>query len=309
MSRGVAHDLSWNEYRQLKMMNPSTLVHGCRSMLRLRRMIDKGYEDEKPLDKPAQRLGSAIHALTLEPDKFEERFCKMPDFHLMPQNKTAKGEASTSKSTKFYKESVDSFLASNPGKEIIEQYQYDTALHCIESLRDKSHMVELIDQSDKEVSLFGEVFGLPMRGRVDMLLNDGNPMIVDLKTTFDCSPHQFGRTFCNLHYPFKMAIYRELFRQNFSFLPTVMIIAQEVGGDFDNALYPVEPIVLDNALTRVQSVVSQYIEACNKNTWHGVDRGEMYCTLHIPNWAMEQSDEVDWSGIEEGEEIAEESYF
>ena len=95
----IDKSIAWNDYLSIKRMNPSTLVHGIKSMRRLRRAIQDGFPEESN----AMRLGSGIHALLLEPDEFDKRFVVMPTFHLDAANTTAKGERTDSKLTNYYK--------------------------------------------------------------------------------------------------------------------------------------------------------------------------------------------------------------
>jgi exodeoxyribonuclease VIII len=293
--------IAWEDYCNIKRINPSTLVAGCKSMLRLKRAIDGGFPEETK----AMRLGTGIHALLLEPEEFESRFCVVPSFNLDAENVTGKGERSESKATSYYKAKVAEFQSLNRGKSFLDRTQYDQALACIEALNSRKHFVELVHESNKEVTVYGEIECVPFKGRLDLL----HPAcICDLKTTFDVA--QFGRTFTSLEYAFKLSIYRELVRQNTVGLRDVKVIAQETKDDFDNAMFVVPSDILDNAFSRVLLVVNQYKQALADDVWPGWDRGEDECEIEIPYWARRQMEEIDWSGVEVGEATEpQESYF
>ena len=302
----IDKSISWEDYKAIRRMNPSTLVAGCKSMLRLRRVMREPFEETN-----AMRLGTGIHALLLEPDEFEERFCVMPAFNLDPENLRApkrKDEPiidrmTDSKATSYYKTKKAEFEAANVGKFIIDRHQYDTALNCIESLNSRPHFRQLVASSNKEVTVFGEIDGVEFKGRIDLL----HPScICDLKTTFDIA--HFGRTFTSLDYAFKLAIYRELVRQNTVGVRHVKVIAQETKDDFDNAMFVVPSDLLDNALSQVMMVVAQYKQAVATNVWPGWDRGEQEVEIEVPYWARKEM-EVDWSGVELTNEEPQESYF
>lgn len=298
----ISTNVAWDEYTRIERMNPSTLVAGIKSMRHLFiRMRDGFGEPSDPM-----RFGTGLHALLLEPDEFESRFCVMPDFHKDELNTTGKGERSDSKATKYYKEQVASFHRENSGKQIVTREQYDRMLFAIESIRSKPAVMELVESSQKEVTIYGEIDGVACKGRVDLL----SPVVLaDLKTTADVSPRAFGRTFANLHYGFKMAMYRELVRQNAGDRE-VKVIAQETAGDFDTVLYTVDSIILDNAMGRVRSVIADMKAARESGEWHGVDRGMSECVLLVPNWAMtDEESGIDWSGVETVEEETQEAYF
>lgn len=293
---------SWADYLEIKRMNPSTLVAGCRSMKRLKRCIDGGFPEETD----PMRFGTGLHALLLEPAEFESRFCVVPDFHLdadnlrKPKSKSESIEdrRTESKVTDYYKSKIKEFAATNGGRQFLTRQQYDDCLFCIESLRSRPKIAQTIDQSRKEVTLTGEILGVPFKGRVDLLrIDKQRGLITDLKTTSDIEKHAFGRVFMRLRYDFKMCLYRELVKQETGKEYKCAMICQEVGGDFDNAFVPIPDIVLDNAMTRVVSVIADYKKAMADNQWHGVDRGKEKYELAIPDWAMEDDEEVDWSAL------------
>ena len=296
----ISDKIPWADYVQIKKMNPSTLVAGCHSMKRLKRLIDEGFQEETN----AMRLGSGAHALLLEPEVFEARFCVMPDFHLSELNlreAKSKGEAledrrTESKATKFYKREVAAFVAEYPDKTILTQEQYDQCLYAIESIWDRPKMRELVESSAKEVTVYGTILGVECKGRLDLL---NHTTIADLKTTPNVHKKAFGRIFSNLNYAFKLAFYRELVRQNWNGVLEVQLITQELTGDFDNALVPVPAIVLDNAWAKVVEVMTEYKRCLETNRWPGVDKGKDYYELDVPNWAMDGDEEFDWSSTVE----------
>ena len=302
----ISDEIPWADYCKVHRMNPSTLVAGCKSMLSLRNLMRDGFREETN----AMRMGSGAHALLLEPDQFEERFCVMPDFHLSEQNlreSKYRGEPdeerqTNSKATKFYKRQVAAFVADNPDKTIIGQTQYDQCLRAIESIWARPKMRELVESSAKEVTVYGEICGIECKGRLDLLTNYPRKWkIGDLKNSVSIQKRDFGRVFMRLRYDFKLAFYREMVRQNVeqSGDIEVELITQELSGDFDNALVPVPSIVLDNAWTKVVEVMQAYKRCLETNVWPGVDGGKDYYELDIPNWAMDGDEEFDWSSTVE----------
>jgi len=294
--------IDWEEYLSIKRMNPSTLVAGLKSMKRLARQIKEGFGE--PTN--AMRFGTGLHALLLEPEEFESRFVVMPDFHLDPENKTQNGKRSYMTTTSYCDEKKKQFLSDNKGREVVKRQDYDSMLYAIESMRSRPKILELLESSQKEVTVFGSIDCIEFKGRLDLLSAD---CIGDLKTTADVAPSQFARTFVNMGYGFKLAIYRELVRQN-SDEKTVKVIAQEVSGDFDTVLYEVPGVVLDMGLNRVRGVIADYKHALQTGVWSGVDRGIDEVPLMLPKYAMDEAEQVlDWSGVDTVSESVEESVF
>lgn len=294
----ISETILWNDYCQIKRMNPSTIVAGIHSMKRLNRRIKEGFPEEtNPM-----RMGSGTHALLLEPDQFEERFVVVPDFHLEPGNVTGKGEPSESKVTKYYKFKIAEFEIENEGKTFLSRAQYDNCLYAIEAIHSRPAMHDLVSSSAKEVTVYGEILGVPFKGRLDLL---NSTTIGDLKNTNSVHKRAFGRTFANLHYAFKLSIYRELVRQNTNGVLDVQLITQELGGDFDNALVPVPDIVLDNAFSQVLNVVKTYKDCLTSNRWPGVDEGKDFYELYLPQWTLEDAEDLDWGDpiVSEDQEV------
>lgn len=291
----ITNNVTWNAYKQIRKINASTLVHGCHSMLRLKRAIDGNIEYKSD----AMRLGSGVHVLTLEPDAFEERYVVMPDFHLDAENMRAaksKNESdddrrTQSKATSYYKSKVKEFYANAGEKEPIARYEYDTALMCIEAIRSRPAMVELLEHANTELTLEGIICGVEFKGRVDGLTPT---TLFDLKTTRNAERERFGVDFFRMKYDFKMAIYRELVRQSTVGLRDVKIIAQETSGDFDNCLYVLDDFTLDQAFKEVERVIERYKQALAEDYWPGCDQGVAEVPLYVPNFAM-RDEEIDWT--------------
>lgn len=276
----IQKNIGWDEYQTIQRMNVSKLVYGAKSMKSLKRVLDGGYKD--PTE--SMRLGSGTHCLLLEPDQFEERYCVIPDFHKSPENVTAQGKPTDSKSTSYYKNAVKDFAKENTGREFVSREQYDTMLCAIESLRGHSEASRLIEScgSNCELTVLGEISGVQFKGRIDALSPEA---IIDLKTTASVEPNQFGRMFANLRYGIKLAVYRELVRQSIA-SRDVCVIAQEMSGDFDTVVYDVPDCVLDAGLAAAMLILKDYKYAIENNQWHGVDRGERRLQLVVPNWSM-----------------------
>jgi len=287
---GIVENLSFADYQQIDRMNASTLVHGIKSMKQLKCSIDGGGKEASD----AMRFGNHYHSLILEPEDFERLHCVMPNFAEMPENTTGKGCQSKSWATTFCKESIERFENENVGREIITRENYDRALAMCEAIRDHKLASELLAGSKKEVTLLGEIGGVEMKCRIDIV---GESMIADLKGTGNVLPFVFGSVAARLHYPFKLAIYRELFRQNFAADPSVYVIAVETNRPFDVAVYSISDNVLDFELLNVKKVLAKFAEASKRNEWPGVCNDEEAIELAIPNWALPEDEVLDWSGV------------
>lgn len=284
--------LGWDEYRAVQRMNPSTLAHGKKSMRQLKAVIDGGFYEETN----AMRLGTGIHALTLEPEDFEATFAVVPDFHLDPQNKTGKGERSESKATSYYKDKVMEFEIANRGKSIIDSTEYRKAMRACMAIAEHPTASRLVKLGQKEQTVFGEIEGVLFKGRMDLVDLELQGVITDVKTTASCDPKLFASVCARLCYVFKMSIYRELVRQNTHAELDVKVIAQETSGAYDTVVYDVDPDDLDREFEEVKRILGKYQEAKERNCWPGIDCGAASLPLRMPSWSVKSEDEeaFDW---------------
>lgn len=80
------------------------------------------------------KLGTIIHMALLEPKEFARRFIVMPEF----ESRDLKGNLSTSKNTKYYKEQVDKWMSERLADEIVvTNEEHEQILGMIASV--KSH--------------------------------------------------------------------------------------------------------------------------------------------------------------------------
>jgi hypothetical protein len=281
----IIENLPFAQYQRIMAMNPSTLVHGRKSMRALKAAIDGGSSEPTQ----AMRFGNKYHTLILEPEEFEESFCVMPNFAAMQENVTSKGDRSDSWATSFAKESKKAFerQAELDGKQVITREEYDRGLAMCEAVANDPYASELIATSKREVTLLGEIEGVEFKGRLDLC----GDKIADLKGTATVEAIAFGRSAANLKYGFKMSIYRELYRQNFNRDPEdVCIIAVETGGCFDCCVYDEMDAALDEGYDRVIETVRAYKTCIQSGRWPGVNRGQRSVPLYVPNWAMPEDD-------------------
>jgi len=91
---------------------------------------------------------------------------------------------------------------------------------------------ELISNGEPEVPNINYVFGLPFRGKADLLCDD---RVVDIKTTGDIANWEYNKYFYG--YDIQAYLYTKLFnRDNFEFIiidkRTKKVITDEATGDF-----------------------------------------------------------------------------
>lgn len=282
----VIQKLTWTEYEAIDAMNCSTLTHGLRSMRSLRRAIDS--TDMERSD--AMDFGQVYHAKILEPEDFDNRFAVMPNFARDPQNVTDTGKKSTSAATKYVKQRQAQWRDENPGVVEVSEFDHWRVTQIENAIKRHPFASELVETSDTELSLVGEIGGVPFKGRVD-LLKPG--VMADLKGCTDAEPRAFGRDAVRFNYWLKVAAYVDLAEQNGNRIEDVYLIAVETSGEFDCVVYRVPEPCLDAGRKQLHKTLQRYRFAMEKNRWPGIDDGQPWLMLDVPNWAM-PDDGLDW---------------
>lgn len=143
---------------------------------------------------PSLSLGTNVHAILLEPERFNEDFAIGPDER---------------RNSKVWKE----FAAENEGKELLKQSEYNLLLAVKKRVMDSCRAAKwILDQpGDNEVSVFwvDKATGLPCRCRPDKLFEyRGKQIIIDVKTCRDASPEGFEKSVRNYGYDRNCSFYR-----------------------------------------------------------------------------------------------------
>lgn len=283
-TRTFAMSVLFEDYKAIRKMNASTLVHGVKSMRRLKRFLD----GDEVSETDAMRLGTAIHCAVLEPEKFAGQYAVMPNYSQDPENVTDKGVRSFSSVTKYVKTKQEEWRCINGDKTELTEFEYATCQRVVASVKEIPHVIELLDSCEKEVTVEGVICGVECKGRIDFF----GSVIGDLKTTQSVETQAFSRVFFNLEYGFKLAFYRELVRQSRGDLP-VVVLAVETSGDFDRCLYRVPSELLDYSMDQVNVTLMKYRQCLDSGIWPGVDNGFDAVDFPVPGW-MVKSD-LDWS--------------
>lgn len=147
--------------------------------------IDGGKQE----DTKSLRLGSAVHTLALEPEKYAATYHVLPEGHRM--------DARTDK----HKEQI--ILAD--GKTMLKAQEHQQVQEMAEALTKNAYALSLLKAPGYvEASIFWEdADGQQYRCKPDMLRNDG--LILDLKTCRSAKPSMFMRDAYNLHYHLSVA--------------------------------------------------------------------------------------------------------
>ena len=265
MRNEICLEMSWNDYVAIDGLNPSSLVHGLKSM----RAYKAALQESGPQTR-SQQLGSVVHALVLEPHNFNDRFKVHHGIDARRGNAWLE------------------WRAANPSIDPVHPKVWEEAQRVRDAILDHRRAFSLIDETVHEASLLCEDRGVQCKGRVD---GYAAGRLIDLKTTPNIRPDAIGRVFANLHYAEKLSCYvrwLELLQDHM--IEEVVIIAAEVKDSYDVTTIDIPRPVIENAWPRMEAVIERVKTCSESNHWPGVGQS---VELVLPNWSMEE--ELDWS--------------
>lgn len=230
----------------------------------------------EPKKFAAADLGSAVHALVLEPERAES-IIVTPPVEVLGKN--------GAKSTNSYKEWVG---LQDKGALILSADEYDAAQSMREAVLTHPRAAELLSNGNPEVSMFWtDGDGLRVKCRPDYLGDTG--YYVDLKTTVCAKPNVFGRQAHNLHYHWSAA-HTNVVGKGLSGEPNLpyYFIAVEKELPFSVCVFETPKELMDLAVDEIMPLYTRY-KLCKE-----FDQWQSYSTeiepLTFPRWAYKRED-------------------
>lgn len=191
MKHEIIKDLDINVYHSMPGLSNSGLIHllDCPA-----RYYTEYLDANKPKAKKADHftIGSAVHSMVLEPEKFNLQNYIMPKFD---------------RRTKQGKEDYEYSLTMSEGKNVIDEEQYDLAKAMHDSvMKNINWLPNLLKTAHIEQSFFwvDEDYQVQLKSRPDIYTED---FYIDLKTTDSIA--NFSRSVYNHGYHRQAALARE----------------------------------------------------------------------------------------------------
>lgn len=278
---GVTADLSNHDYHSLDKYWSST---------QLKYLISTSprHFKAKYIDKclpptnvtAAMRLGSACHALLLQPGKFSSDILVMPELNL----RTTAG-----------RESRDDLLRDNPHKIVIKEDEYAEASKIVSGVHDNPEAMELLRKSSNEVSLFWKCpySGLSMKARVDGLIMDDAPRggdfcLLEYKTTSSAEPDAFSRHCDDMNYELSLYHYwqgiRVCFGADGDF--NSFFIVSEDSAPYVSEVYRVPQLMHELGRVKWLSAVDALAAGFREEFWPGYSNRS--ASFSPPLWALKK---------------------
>lgn len=155
---------------------------------------DRYLNPKKPPRKTstAMTIGSAVHTLIMEPEKFEQEFCVFKKVNL---------------STKAGKEYKKEFEVLSIGKEIIREEDMEKVKEIVDSVHQNELVMPILHEADFEKSIYWthSATGLTCKARPDIWKRK-QKIICDVKTTRNASRASFARAIMDGDYHIQAAM-------------------------------------------------------------------------------------------------------
>ncbi|MEO5329965.1 MAG: PD-(D/E)XK nuclease-like domain-containing protein [Magnetococcus sp. THC-1_WYH] len=215
----------------------------------------------------AQELGTLVHMLILEPDRFRQSVAVGPD---------------VSRATKTWKE----FEAGAEGRTLLKRQDYDQISAMADSVMANKAARTLIEKGLKEVSFFWEDADTKMKckARPD-LISMGS--LADIKTTSNAHPLAFPRQVANLGYWIQAAFYMMGHLAVYDFpAEEFFFVAVENYAPYVCGVYRASSEMISRGKDEVARLLGIYEDCERSGEWPGYGSNYNYTiTIDLPRWA------------------------
>lgn len=271
---GIYPDIPFAEYCEWDAVNAS----------RLSRMAISPAHYLTPWGEttPALRFGQLAHNGVLEPTALAERYAVLPDYHLDADNRTAAGESTQSKATKYYKAKAAEFLAVNAGREFVSREEYSRMKSLVAAIAaDRTARDVLCYPGPCELSLLwtDDKTDLRCKARIDKV---SGAHLVDLKTTADISA--FPKSIARYGYHRQLAHYQAGYAAITGELLTPWIVAVESAAPHCVLAAPLSDVAVMQGELERRRMLAKVRDCMNKRDWPGPFAPDEW---ELPEWAIE----------------------
>lgn len=265
-------------YRCLKEKAYHLKLEGYVSKSSLSKFALNPRKAEMPFETtPAMVLGSAFHCKLLQPELWGEEY--------------AIGLA-IDKRSKANKKIWSDFLEINQHKTIIKPADYQKIADMLAAVKGHEIAADWLQEGNPEVTLIGELEGLPAKARLDYLHNN-NMTIVDIKTVVDGGVKEFAKSIAKYKYHWQAAIYIDLLKQHIDINNTPIewkFIVVEKTEPYLVYTYTLDAIAIEQGRAEYKETIAEYIKYLNAGKIIPcVDE-----TISLPAWAKR---EIKFSGL------------
>lgn len=217
-------------------------------------------------------LGSASHAMLLEPEKWDSKFTVLPEDH---SNRTNVGKAL-----------VEDIRANGRTPVEFDDFQTIKAMHAAMMAHPFAAKLFMNGQAEKSLFWKDEQTGVWCRNRPDWLVTGGN-IIPDYKTTISSDPRELNKALWNYGYYQQAAWYQDGVRAlGLVERPTFVLVFQEKEAPYLVTVAKVSPSSLEWGRIRNRRAIEIFAQCRETGVWPGYASDVV--TLDIPAWAEKE---------------------
>lgn len=210
-------------------------------------------------------------------------------------------------------ELCDESAAINSGRKLVKDSDFDAVVQMRNVMLANPRHAACIesDTAQRELSIFGEIFGVPVKVRLDHVDVVSDPelikewgfnpdevfevvVITDYKTTQTSKPDDFGRMAFNLGYYLKMALQRDLFVKTYNEKRPVVVrlLTQEKKSPFAPLAFTLTDQQIEIGRKQYRSVIHQYAECVKHDVWPSYESNAAEVKLPTPQFVKYMFPEV-----------------
>ena len=206
---------------------------------------------------PALIIGSAFHAATLEPGKFDDEFA------VKPQEIDGQGPR-----TKHYKEAFEMMQKNEPNKSWLAPSDYDLVMDMAASALD--HPILRTNMAERDTIIEGtgffEMEGAKCKVRPD-LYNSGAGVVIDLKSTQDASEKGFAKSVRQFGYTFQACWYMHALRLIGEKPKQFVFLAVEKSAPHLTAAYTLSATDIDKQMANMEKACKLWATCESSGVW------------------------------------------
>lgn len=221
-----------------------------------------------PEQTPAMLLGSALHCLALEPEKFEARYVTAP---------------ACDRRTKAGRELWEEFETRAGGRAVLTPEQFAAANAMAGALLESTtaaKMLSLCQHREHTIHWTDPLTDLPCKGVIDAWGDNG--FVLDIKTTDDAGK-SFSRTVANYMYHGQAAFYLDGLNTNGHEARQFFFIVVEKSAPYGVRTYMCDWEMMAAGRALYQRLLERHAECLAAGEWPGYP--DEVVNLSLPAWA------------------------
>lgn len=285
------------DYRKAEGLSQSAMKEVLRSPAHYRARY--GPDAEPFFPTPAMQVGTAVHALLLEPEEFERKYCSRADYQGEPTVAELQ-ERLTADAVEFKKSAKKAELLAlaypdglpTDSRTALGSEEWRTVHGVAEALRSHDLAGAWFDDTQpdyrkhNEVSIYAQgPTGQTLKARLDRIQDGGDRMLIlDLKTTDCADPSSFARKLVGLNYDLQAAWYSRLAGEAFpDCRADFLFVAVERKPPYAVQVYRADESVITSGLRKMDRAISRYSECVALDYWPSYDPEVL--PISMPRWA------------------------